>query len=63
MNQRFTVEINLEEKKLYLEDIAHKIEIIGDRVIVSEERYGQKIKIDRYDGYFYFDYDPGQTKN
>ena len=62
MNQRFTLEINLEEKKLYIEDIVHNIEIIGDRAIVSDERYGQKIKLDRYDGYFYFDYDPGETK-
>tara|TARA_Y100000389_G_scaffold92884_1_gene89606 strand:+ start:124 stop:459 length:336 start_codon:yes stop_codon:yes gene_type:complete len=62
MNQRFSLEINLEEKKLYIEDIVHNIEIIGDRAIVSDERHGQKIKLDRYDGYFYFDYDPGQTK-
>ena len=62
MNQRFTLEINLEEKKLYIEDMVHNIEIISDRAIVSDERHGQKIKLDRYDGYFYFDYDPGQTK-
>ena len=41
INQRFTLEINLEEKKLYIEDLVHNIEVIGDRAIVSDERHGK----------------------
>jgi hypothetical protein len=61
MNERFTLEINLDEKKLYIQDELHKLKIIGDRVIVSEKRYGSSIKLDRYDGYFEFIYEDTPT--
>jgi hypothetical protein len=60
MNQRFTLVVNLEKKELYIDDKVHNIEIINDKIIVSDARHGQKIKLHRYDGYFYFDYDLGQ---
>ena len=43
MNQRFTLEINLEEKKLYIEDMVHNIEIISDIFILIMIQVKQKL--------------------